>query len=138
MNTNALRAYFRAKGEKLEVWRIRLGAGAIYNRHRVKPGRPSSVLRSNIFDVAEHERLRREAVPSSKEITTAEDAAPQLTEQPANVDAAVNTPVVVDSSDDGTVAQEFELVHMRSKLEEMILETRSKPIKIRPRLIRIT
>ncbi|CAG4993375.1 unnamed protein product [Parnassius apollo] len=81
------------------------------------------ILRSNIFDVAELERLRREAVPSSDENATAEDAAPQMIEQPANVDAAVNTPVVVDSNDDGTVAQELELEHMRSTLEEAIVET---------------
>ncbi|CAG4983479.1 unnamed protein product [Parnassius apollo] len=72
------------------------------------PDRVRYILRSNIFDVAELERLRREAVPSWDENATAEDAAPQVIEQPANVDAAVNTPVVVDSNDDGTVAQELE------------------------------
>ncbi|CAG5025244.1 unnamed protein product [Parnassius apollo] len=90
------------------------------------------ILHSNIFDVAELERLRREAVPSSDENATAEDAAPQIVEQPANVDAAVNTPVVVDSNDDGTVAQELELEHMRSTLEEAIVETRSTPLENRP------
>ncbi|CAG5056369.1 unnamed protein product [Parnassius apollo] len=95
------------------------------------------ILRSNIFDVAELERLRREAVPSSDENATAEDAAPQMVEQPANVDAAVNTPVVVDSNDDGTVAQELELEHMRSIFEEAIVETRSTPLENRPRLPRI-
>ncbi|CAG5050810.1 unnamed protein product [Parnassius apollo] len=95
------------------------------------------ILRSNIFDVAELERLRREAVPSSDENATAEDAAPQMVEQPANVDAAVNTPVVVDSNDDGTVAQELELEHMSSTLEEAIVETRSTPLENRPRLSRI-
>ncbi|CAG5043669.1 unnamed protein product [Parnassius apollo] len=93
------------------------------------------ILRSNIFDVAELERLRREAVPSSDENATAEDAAPQIVEQP--VDAGVNTPVVVDSNDDGTVAQELELEHMRSTLEEAIVETRSTPLENRPRLPRI-
>ncbi|CAG4972648.1 unnamed protein product [Parnassius apollo] len=72
------------------------------------------ILRSNIFDVADLERLRRESVPSSDENATAEDAAPQIIEQPANVDAAVNTPVVVDLKDDGTVAQELEIEHMRN------------------------
>ncbi|CAG5034417.1 unnamed protein product [Parnassius apollo] len=91
------------------------------------------ILRSNIFDVAELERLRREAVPSSDENATA----PQMVEQPANVDAAVNTPVVVDSNDDGIVAQELELEHMRSILEEVIVETRSTPLENRPRLPRI-
>ncbi|CAG4939776.1 unnamed protein product [Parnassius apollo] len=81
------------------------------------------ILRSNIFDVAELERLRREAVPSSNENTTAEDAAPQVVEQPANVDTAVNTLVVIDSNDDRTVAQELELERMRSTLEEAIVES---------------
>ncbi|CAG4959287.1 unnamed protein product [Parnassius apollo] len=67
------------------------------------------ILRSNTFDVIKPQRLRREAVPSSDENATAEDAAPQLAEQPANVDAAVNTPGLVDSNYDGTVAQELEL-----------------------------
>ncbi|CAG5023505.1 unnamed protein product [Parnassius apollo] len=47
------------------------------------------ILRSNIFDGGELERLRREAVPSSSENATAEDAAPQVAEQPANVDAVI-------------------------------------------------
>ncbi|CAG4984054.1 unnamed protein product [Parnassius apollo] len=95
------------------------------------------ILRSNIFDVAELERLRREAVPTSDENATAEDAAPQIAEQPANVNAPVNTSVVVDSNDDGTVAQELELEHMRSTLEEAIVETHSTPLENRPRLPRI-
>ncbi|CAG5054727.1 unnamed protein product [Parnassius apollo] len=95
------------------------------------------ILRSNTFDVTELERLRREAVPSSDENATAEDAAPQLAQQPASVDAAVNIPVLVDSNDDGTVAQELELEQMRSTLDEAILETRSTPLENRPRLRRI-
>ncbi|CAG5011871.1 unnamed protein product [Parnassius apollo] len=95
------------------------------------------ILRSNIFDVTELERLRREAVPSSGENAAAEDAAPQLAEQPANVDAAVNAPVVVDSNDDGTFAQELELEQMRSTLEEAIVETRSTTLENRPRLPRL-
>ncbi|CAG4976639.1 unnamed protein product [Parnassius apollo] len=83
------------------------------------------------------EGLQREALPSLDKNATAEDAAPQIAEQPANVDAAVNTPVVVDSNDDGTVAQELELKHMRSTLEESIVETRSTPLENRPRLPRI-
>ncbi|CAG5027286.1 unnamed protein product [Parnassius apollo] len=67
------------------------------------------ILRSNIFDVAELERLRREAVPSSDENATTEDAVPQIADQPKNVDAAVNTPVVVDSNDDpGTGIRAYE------------------------------
>ncbi|CAG4986315.1 unnamed protein product [Parnassius apollo] len=95
------------------------------------------ILRSNIFDVTELERLRREAVPSSDENATAEDAAPQLAEQPVNVDAAVNTPVLVDSNDDGTVAQELEPEQMGSTLDEAILETRSTSLENRPRFPRI-
>ncbi|CAG4983375.1 unnamed protein product [Parnassius apollo] len=90
------------------------------------------ILRSNTFDVTELERLRREAVPSSGENAAAEDAALQLAEQ-----TAVNTPVVVDSNDDGTVAQELELEQMRSTLEEAIVETRSTPRENRPRLPRL-
>ncbi|CAG4967696.1 unnamed protein product [Parnassius apollo] len=75
--------------------------------------------------------------PRRNENATAEDAAPQMIEPPANVDAAVNTPVVVDSNDDGTVAQELELEHMRSTLEEEIVETLSTPLENRPRLPRI-
>ncbi|CAG5021667.1 unnamed protein product [Parnassius apollo] len=94
-------------------------------------------LRSNIFDVTELERLRREAVPSSGENATAEEAAPQLTEQTENVGAAVNTLVVVDSNDDGTIAQELELEQMRSTLEEAIVKTRSTRVENRPQLPRI-
>ncbi|CAG5059846.1 unnamed protein product [Parnassius apollo] len=68
---------------------------------------------SNGYDVS--------CLPSSGENATAEDAAPQLAEQTAKVDTAVNTPVVVDSNDDGTIAQELELEQMRSTLEEAIV-----------------
>ncbi|CAG5015319.1 unnamed protein product [Parnassius apollo] len=96
------------------------------------------ILRSNIFDAAELERLRREAVPSSNENATTEGAvAEQVAEQPAHVDAAVNTPVVADSNDDGTFTQELEIEQMRSTLEEAIMETRSTPLENRPRLPRI-
>ncbi|CAG5042190.1 unnamed protein product [Parnassius apollo] len=95
------------------------------------------VLRSNIFDVAELERLRLEGVPSSGANATAEDTAPLLAEKTANVDAAMNTPVVVDSNDDGTITQELELEQIRSTLEEAIVETRSTPLENRPRFPRI-
>ncbi|CAG5051322.1 unnamed protein product [Parnassius apollo] len=94
-------------------------------------------MRSNIFDVAEDERLRGEAVSSSDENATAGDAAPKIVEKSANVDAAVNTPVVVDSNDVGIVAQKLELEHMGSIFEEAIVETRSTPLENRPRLPRI-
>ncbi|CAG4966322.1 unnamed protein product [Parnassius apollo] len=145
MNSNALRAYFRAEGGEI-------GGFAYWARmHRLfaelEPSvtvteqnlanRVRYILRSNTFDVTELERIRREAVLSSDENATAEDAAPQFAEQPANVDAAANPPVLVDSNDDGTVAQELELEQMRSTLDEAILETRSTPLENRPRLPRI-
>ncbi|CAG5016998.1 unnamed protein product [Parnassius apollo] len=133
------------KGEKLEVSRI--GQGCIDFFAELEPSvtvteqnladRVRYILRSNTFDVTELERLRREAVPSSGENAAAEDAGPQVAEQTANVDAAVNTPVVADSNDDGTVAQELELEQMRSTLEEAIVETRSTTLENRPRLPRL-
>ncbi|CAG5053947.1 unnamed protein product [Parnassius apollo] len=93
------------------------------------------ILRSNTFDVTGLERLRREAGPPSGENAAAEDAVPQLSEQTANVDASVNTLVVVDSNDDGTVAQELEQI--RSTMEEAIVETRRTSLENRPRLRRI-
>ncbi|CAG5001075.1 unnamed protein product [Parnassius apollo] len=95
------------------------------------------ILHSNIFNDAELERLRREAIPSSNENATAEDAVPQVAEQLAHVDIAVNTPVVADSNDDGTFAQKLEIEQIRSTLEEAIMETRSTPLENRPRLPRI-
>ncbi|CAG5050385.1 unnamed protein product [Parnassius apollo] len=95
------------------------------------------ILHSNIFDDAELVRLRREAVPLSNENATAEDAVSQVAEQPAHVDTTVNTPVVADSNDDGTFAQELEIEQMRSTLEEAIMETRSTPLENRLRLPRI-
>ncbi|CAG4930578.1 unnamed protein product [Parnassius apollo] len=145
MNTIALRAYFRAKGEETGCLAYRARMNRLFAE--LEPSltvteqnladRVRYTLCSNIFDVAELERLRRDAVPSSDENATAEDAATQMIEQPANVDTAVNTPVVVDSNDDGTVAQELELEHMRSTLEEAIVETRSTPLENRPRLPRV-
>ncbi|CAG4966024.1 unnamed protein product [Parnassius apollo] len=58
-------------------------------------------------------------------------------EKPANVDAAVNTSVVVDSNYDGTVAQELELEQMYSTLEEAIVKTCSTPLENQPPLPRI-
>ncbi|CAG5042842.1 unnamed protein product [Parnassius apollo] len=142
MNSNALRAYFRAKGGETEGFAYRERMHRLFAE--LEPSvtvaeqnladRVRYILRSNTFDVTELERLRREAVPSSGENAVAEDAAPKLAEQTANVDAAVNTPVVVDSDDDGTVAQELELEQMRNTLEEAIMETRSTPLENRPRL----
>ncbi|CAG5023767.1 unnamed protein product [Parnassius apollo] len=93
------------------------------------------IMRSKIFDDAELERLRREAIPSSNELATAGDAASQATDQLPRVEAAMDLPVVVDSDDDEMVSHELE--QMRSILEEAILETRSMPLENRPRLPRI-
>ncbi|CAG5025759.1 unnamed protein product [Parnassius apollo] len=143
INANALRAYFRAKGEETGVWHIGLGCIAFFAK--LEPSlsvteqnladRVRYILRSNIFGDAELERLRREAVPSSDGNATAGNAAPLIAQQTANVDAAVNIPFVVDSGDDGIVPHELE--KMRSILEESILETRSMPLENRPRLPRI-
>ncbi|CAG5039060.1 unnamed protein product [Parnassius apollo] len=126
MNSNALRAYFSAKGGETGGFAYRARMHRLFSE--LEPSvtvteqnladRVRYILRSNTFDVIELERLRREAVPSSGENAAAEDAASQLAEQTANVNAAVNTPVVVDSNNDGTVAQELELEQMRSTLEE--------------------
>ncbi|CAG4951116.1 unnamed protein product [Parnassius apollo] len=117
MNTNALRAYFKAKGGEdgslaYRAWMHCLFAEmepSLTVTEQNQADRVRFILRSNIFDVAELEWLRCETVPSSDENTTAEDAAPQIAEQPENVDTAMNTPAVVNSNDDGTVAQELEL-----------------------------
>ncbi|CAG5041467.1 unnamed protein product [Parnassius apollo] len=92
-------------------------------------------MRSKIFNDAELERLRREAIPSSNELATAGDEAPQATDQLPRVEAAMDLPVVGDSDDDEMVSHELE--QMRSILEEAILETRSMPLENRPRLPRI-
>ncbi|CAG4949755.1 unnamed protein product [Parnassius apollo] len=90
------------------------------------------IMRSKIFDDAELERLQREAIPSSIELATA--GAPQVTDQHSRVEAAMDLLVVVVSDDDDMVFRELE--QKRSILEEAILETRSMPLKNRPRLPR--
>ncbi|CAG5039048.1 unnamed protein product [Parnassius apollo] len=91
-------------------------------------------MHSKIYDDAILEQLRHEAVPSSNENTTTENAAIRVEEQSAYVDAALDL-LVVDSDDDGIVAQEQE--QMRSILEEEIMETRCTPLEVRPRRPRI-
>ncbi|CAG4954360.1 unnamed protein product [Parnassius apollo] len=93
------------------------------------------IMRSKIFDDAQLERLRREAIASSNESAMAGDAAPHPTDQHPHVEAAMDLPVMVDSNDDEIVSHELE--QMRSILEEVILETRSTPLENRPRLPRI-
>ncbi|CAG5016090.1 unnamed protein product [Parnassius apollo] len=137
MNSNALRVYYRAKGGEIGGFAYRARMHRLFAE--LEPSvtiteqnladRLRYILRSNIFDGAELERLRREDVHSSNENATAEDAVPQVAEQPAHVDTAVNTPVVADSNDDGTFAQELEIEQMRSTLEETIVEARSMPRK---------
>ncbi|CAG4955193.1 unnamed protein product [Parnassius apollo] len=70
-------------------------------------------MRSKIFDNAELERLRREAIPSSNESAMAGVAAPHATDQHPHVEAAMDLPVVVDSNDDEIVSHELE--QMRSR-----------------------
>ncbi|CAG5053979.1 unnamed protein product [Parnassius apollo] len=133
MNSNTLRAYFRAKGGETGGFAYRARMHRLFAELELSvtvteqnlADRVRYILRSNTFDVTELERLRREAVPSSRENAAAEDAAPQLAEQTANVDAAVNTPVVIDSNDDITVAQELDLEQIRSTLEEVIVDIRA-------------
>ncbi|CAG5017028.1 unnamed protein product [Parnassius apollo] len=143
MSANALRAYYWAKGE--ETAEIAYRARMHFFFAELKPSIPVTeqkladrvryIMRSKIFDDAELERLRREAIPSSNELATAGDEAPQATDQLPRVEAAMDLPVVGDSDDDEMVSHELE--QMRSILEEAILETRSMPLENRPRLPRI-
>ncbi|CAG4954429.1 unnamed protein product [Parnassius apollo] len=143
MNENALRAYYRAKGEETVGIAYRSRMHCFFAE--LEPSTPVTeqnladrvryIMRSKIFDDAELGRLRREAIPSSNESAMAGDAAPHSTDQHPHVEAALDLPVVVDSNDDGIVSHELE--KMRSILEEAILETRSTPIENRPRLPRI-
>ncbi|CAG5042426.1 unnamed protein product [Parnassius apollo] len=87
-------------------------------------------MRSKIFDDAELERLRREAIPSSNEKAMAGDAAPQVTNQHLGVEAAMYLSIVVDSDDDEMISHELE--EMRNILEEAILEMRSMSLENRP------
>ncbi|CAG4967442.1 unnamed protein product [Parnassius apollo] len=103
MNSNALQAYFRVKWGEIGGFAYRARMHRLFaelepsvtDTEQNLADRVLYILRSNTFDITELERLRREAVPSSDENAKAEDAAPQLAEQPANVDAAVNTPMLV-------------------------------------------
>ncbi|CAG4954061.1 unnamed protein product [Parnassius apollo] len=82
---NALRAFFRAKGG--EVGGFAYGARMHRLFAQLEPSiivteqnladRLRYILRSNIFDVAELERPRREAILSWVENSMAEDANPQ-------------------------------------------------------------
>ncbi|CAG4987885.1 unnamed protein product [Parnassius apollo] len=143
MNEYALRAYYRAKGEETVgiAYRSRMHCffaelePSIPITEQNLADRVRYIMRSKIFDDAELERLRREAIPSSNESAMAGDAATHSTDQHPHVEAAMDLPVVVDSNDDEIVSHE--LKQMRSILEEAILETRSTPLENRPRLPRI-
>ncbi|CAG5024016.1 unnamed protein product [Parnassius apollo] len=140
MNENALRAYFRAKGEETGCLAYRARMHRFFAE--LEPSlsvteqnladRVRYILRSNIFGDAELERLRREAIPSSNGNATAGNAAPLDAQQTAYVDADINIPFVANSDDDGIASHELE--KMRSILEESMLETRSMPLENRPRL----
>ncbi|CAG5050899.1 unnamed protein product [Parnassius apollo] len=103
MNTNALRAYFRAK--RGEVGGLAYRARMHRFFAELEPSlsvtvqdladRIRYILRSNIFGDAELERLRRVAVPSSNGNVTAGNTEPLDAQQTAYVDAAVNIPFVV-------------------------------------------
>ncbi|CAG4951953.1 unnamed protein product [Parnassius apollo] len=91
MNSNALRTYFRAKGGEIRGFAYRARMHRLFAE--LEPSvtvteqnladRVQYILRSDTFNVTELEWLRREAVPSSDENATAEDAASQLAEQPS-------------------------------------------------------
>ncbi|CAG5046045.1 unnamed protein product [Parnassius apollo] len=142
MNENALRAYYRVKGE--ETVGISYRARMHYFFAELEPSIPVTqqnladrvryIMRSKIFDDAELEQLRREAIPSLHESAMAGDAAPHATDQHSHLEATMDLPVVVDSNDDEIVSHELE--QMRSILDEAILETRSTPLENRPRLLR--
>ncbi|CAG5045345.1 unnamed protein product [Parnassius apollo] len=84
MSTNALRAYFRAKGGEVGglAYRVRMHRlfaelePSLTVTEQNLADRVRYLLRSNIFDVAELERLRPEAVPSLDENATAKEVAP--------------------------------------------------------------
>ncbi|CAG4967831.1 unnamed protein product [Parnassius apollo] len=143
MNANALRAYYRAKGEETAGIAYRARMHCFFAE--LEPSIPVTkqnladrvryIMCSKRFDDAEFERLRCEAIPSSNELATGGDAAPQATNQHPRVEAATNLSAVVDSDHDEMVSHELE--QMRSTFEEAILETRSMPLENRPRLPRI-
>ncbi|CAG5047051.1 unnamed protein product [Parnassius apollo] len=114
MNANALRTYYKAKGEETAGIACRSRTHCFFAE--LEPSilvteenladRVRYIMRSKIFDDAELERLRREAFPSSNELATAGDAASQATDHP-RVKAAMHLAVVVDSDDDEMVSHEL-------------------------------
>ncbi|CAG5058223.1 unnamed protein product [Parnassius apollo] len=116
MNANALRVYYKAKGEETAgiAYRARMHCffaelePSIPVTEQNLTDRVRYIMRSKIYDDAELERLRRKAIPSLNELATAGDEAPQTTDQLARVEAATDLPVVVDSDDDEMVSHELE------------------------------
>ncbi|CAG4939566.1 unnamed protein product [Parnassius apollo] len=131
MNSNALRAYFRVKvGESGDfAYRAKIHRlfaelePSITVTEQNMADRVRYIVRSNIFHGAELERLRCETVPSSDENITAEDAAPQVTEQPAHVDATGNPQLCFIQT---------MMEQSPRTLEEAIMGTHSTPLKIQP------
>ncbi|CAG5018757.1 unnamed protein product [Parnassius apollo] len=103
MNENALRVYYRVKGEETVgiAYRARMHSffaelePSIPVTEQNLADRVRYTMRSKIFDDAELERLRREAIPSSNESAMTRDAATHATDQHPHVEAAMNLPVVV-------------------------------------------
>ncbi|CAG5020901.1 unnamed protein product [Parnassius apollo] len=150
MNENALRAYYRVKGEETVgiAYRARMHCffaelePSIPVTEQNLADRVRYIMRSKIFDDAELERLRREAIPSSNESAIGSiecDGGMQLHMRQTSVHTW-KPPWIFrfwnsDSNDDEIVSHELEQI--RSILDEAILETRSTPLENRPRLPRI-
>ncbi|XP_059045798.1 uncharacterized protein LOC131841493 [Achroia grisella] len=137
MNEDLMRAFYRATGTETG----RTGYRAVMHREflRLLPelivseqnlaDRVRYIQRSGMFSATELERLRSEVVP---------EADPTTMEQPIsdvlpNVEMVAERPSEADA--DGTTSQDIE--HMRSILEEAILEIRRTPLEERPKLPRI-
>ncbi|CAG5046571.1 unnamed protein product [Parnassius apollo] len=143
MNENALRAYYKAKGEETAGIAYRAWMHCFFAE--LEPSIPVTelnpanrvryIMRSKIFDDDELERQRRAAIPSSDESAMAGDTASQVTDQHPHVEAAMDLPDVVNSDDNEIVSHELEQI--RNILQEAILETRTMPLENRPRLPRI-
>ncbi|CAG4949696.1 unnamed protein product [Parnassius apollo] len=116
MNENALRAYYRLKGEETAgiAYRARMHwffvelESSIPITEQNLSDQVRYIMRSKIFHDAELERLRREAIPPSNESAIAWNAAPQAIDQHPHVKTAMNLPILVGSDDDEIVSHELE------------------------------
>ncbi|XP_045541420.1 uncharacterized protein LOC123722902 [Papilio machaon] len=141
-NQNALRAYFRAKGGETGgiAYRARMHRffselePSITVTEQNLADRVRYILRSNLFEGAELERLKHEAISASDSPTAARRTVPQTTVQPPAVEPAECLAEVEDDEEE-MAAQDIE--QMRRILEEAIVETRRMPFENRPRLPRI-